>query len=196
MVYGAAFEETCLRKLIAHIETRTGFFIELVNFNVRNKQYVCAGDLRALELLQKTCDRLRRSTSAGLDVEKQLDQLPHCGDVSRYVNIAAVDVSLKRGLATVPLAGIDVPFHSTYLRPRMEAFRRVLLDSLDTQRLVPEELVGKYIPNVTGTLFRIDREYFNEAWEATGSEKLANVLSNWRQWAGKVKAEKAVMASA
>lgn len=87
-------------------------------------------------------------------------------------------ISLRRGTATVPLAGVDVPFHSSLLRPRMAAFRRVLQESLDLERVRPQRLVGKYVPNVTGAPFDISRAYIEEVWRATGSEKLGEVLGD------------------
>ncbi|KAK8015932.1 hypothetical protein PG991_008820 [Apiospora marii] len=135
------FTEATLCTLVAKIHAQTGYFIEVVNLNIRNGQYVCAGDLRALDLLQRICD--------------------------------------ARGAATVPLTGVDVPFHSSYLRPRMDAFRRVLLDNLDVARLSPDKLVGRYVPNVTGKPFALTRDYFEESLRITGSERIRKVLEEW-----------------
>lgn len=109
-----------------------------------------------------------------------------------YVGRAPQDVTLRRGVATVPLSGVDVPFHSSFLRPRMEAFRRVLQDSLDADRVLPQRLVGKYIPNVTGTPFDISKEYIEGVWDLTASETLKNVLDDWEGWNDRMQRERGV----
>ncbi|KAK7937721.1 uncharacterized protein PG986_014589 [Apiospora aurea] len=163
------FTEATLCDLVARIRSQTGFFVEVVNLNIRNGQYVCAGDLRALDLLQRGL--------AGL-IEGLIAKFR-----PTYDGIAsASEVQLRRGAATVPLSGVDVPFHSSYLRPRMDAFRRVLLDNLDVSRLSPEKLVGRYVPNVTGKPFELSRAYFEESLRITGSERIQKVLDEWDTW--------------
>jgi fatty acid synthase subunit beta, fungi type len=184
--------DSALRELIVSIQAESGFFIEIVNLNIRNGQYVCAGELRALDLLQKVCDELRGMRSCPRPAE-------HFASIIRrhapaYVGMLPQTVQLKRGVATVPLAGVDVPFHSSFLRPRMEAFRRVLLDSLNAERLRPERLVGKYIPNVTGTPFAIDKEYFQEVLEITKSERVKEVLDHWDDWMGRAQRQRVAVA--
>jgi fatty acid synthase subunit beta len=99
-------------------------------------------------------------------------------------------IELRRGYATVPLAGVDVPFHSSFLLSRMEPFRQVLLDNLDKGRVDPDRLVGKYIPNVTGTPFEITKDYFEEVLKATKSARVKAVLDQWdTRWMPKVRQE-------
>jgi fatty acid synthase subunit beta len=102
-------------------------------------------------------------------------------------------IEVKRGVATVPLAGVDVPFHSSFLRPRMEAFRRVLQDSLSAERLKPSLLVGRYIPNVNGTPFSLEKEYFEETLRITKSEPLREILDSWEDWMMRVGNERDVL---
>ena len=169
---------------------KTGLFIEIVNLNVRGKQYVCAGDLRALDLLQRICDDLKTNEYANPE-EKFVDLVTlHTGVSS---NVPAAQVRLSRGLATIPLTGIDVPFHSSYLRPRMEAFRSLLEDCLDGNTMTPEKLIGRYIPNVTGTPFKIDRAYFEEVLDITKSERIEKVVRDWESWASKIDQERSLM---
>lgn len=160
--------------------------MEVVNLNIRNGQYVCAGDLRALDLLQRICDSLKRQASVSKLSQDAITELAEALIVKlapTYDAIAsASEVQLQRGAATVPLSGVDVPFHSSYLRPRMDAFRRVLLDNLDVSRLSPEKLVGRYVPNVTGKPFELSREYFEESLRITGSERIQKVLEDWDAW--------------
>lgn len=186
---------------------------------MRDGQYVCAGDLRALELLQRVCDdaaRAAKASEAGgsataaaaatpLDAdalarlithqqrqqEQEQEQQPPPGGPG-----AAALVRLRRGAATVPLPGVDVPFHSSFLRPRMDAFRRVLHDTLDADRLRPGRLVHRYIPNVTGAPFDITRAYFERAERATGSASLRAVLAAWDDWMARVERERVALAAA
>ncbi|KAK8022512.1 hypothetical protein PG993_013279 [Apiospora rasikravindrae] len=180
------FTEATLCDLVARIQSKTGFFVEVVNLNIRNGQYVCAGDLRALDLLQRVCDSVKKEAAGPAFSQEGLadltdDLIAKLGP--SYDGIAsASEVQLRRGAATVPLSGVDVPFHSSYLRPRMDAFRRVLLDNLDVARLSPEKLVGRYVPNVTGKPFELSREYFEESLRITGSERIQKVLDEWDTW--------------
>lgn len=107
-----------------------------------------------------------------------------------YAGKAPQQIRLKRGVATVPLVGVDVPFHSSLLRPRMKAFRRVLQESLNLDRVKPQRLVGKYIPNITGAPFSISKEYFESVCQITKSEALKDVLDNWGTWVERVGVER------
>ncbi|KAK7990686.1 fatty acid synthase subunit beta [Apiospora arundinis] len=181
------FTEATLCDLVARIHKQAGFFVEVVNLNIRNGQYVCAGDLRALDLLQRVCDSVKKQAAVGSRFSQEgmaeLTEDLIAKLASTYDGISsASEVQLQRGAATVPLSGVDVPFHSSYLRPRMDAFRRVLLDNLDVTRLSPEKLVGKYVPNVTGKPFELTREYFEESLRITGSERIQKVLEDWDTW--------------
>jgi fatty acid synthase subunit beta len=89
---------------------------------------------------------------------------------------------LERGFATIPLKGIDVPFHSTFLRSGVKPFRSFLLKKINKTTIDPSKLVGKYIPNVTAKPFEITKEHFEEVYELTGSPRIANVLANWDKY--------------
>src|SRR5690606_31606612 len=60
----------------------------------------------------------------------------------------------KPALLYVP--GIDVPFHSTVLRDGVAEFRRHL-DAGLPERIDPEVLVGRYVPNLVPRLFTLER---------------------------------------
>jgi fatty acid synthase subunit beta len=191
---------------VAHIQTQTGFFIEIVNLNIRNRQYVCAGDLRAVDLLQRVCDELKKSdgtttsspSASGIDANRLHQALakatgdPEGSTTSLYGGKLPQQVRLRRGVATVPLVGVDVPFHSSLLRPRMKAFRRVLQESLNLDRVRPQRLVGKYIPNITGAPFEISQGYFEKVYGITQSEALRDVLDGWDGWEERVAREREV----
>ncbi|KAL1842324.1 hypothetical protein VTJ49DRAFT_5492 [Mycothermus thermophilus] len=186
---GKGFSETTLGQLVSQIQSQTGFFIEIVNLNIRNRQYVCAGDLRAVDLLQRICDDIKKGTGPSPQdssaFEAHLQQA-----ASFYAGKLPQQVMLKRGTATVPLVGVDVPFHSSLLRPRMGAFRRVLQESLNLDRVNPQRLVGKYIPNITGEPFEISKEYVEKVYQITNSEALKAVLDDWESWEVRIKRER------
>lgn len=87
-------------------------------------------------------------------------------------------LELQRGIATIPLKGIDVPFHSTFLRSGVKPFRSFLLKKINKTSIDPSKLVGKYIPNVTAKPFEISKEYFEEVYRLTNSPKIGNILAN------------------
>ena len=181
------FSETSLRSLVEKITADAGFFVEIVNLNVRNSQYVCAGDLRALDLLQHVLDAVKKGGAAA-DASSLAELVAK--NKARYQGVLASGLVLSRGAATVPLPGVDVPFHSSFLRPRMEAFRRVLLANLETGRIRPERLVGKYIPNVMGRPFEIGRDYVQDVLRVTESERVKAVLDDWEGWMGRADGER------
>lgn len=74
----------------------------------------------------------------------------------------ALLITLARGVAAVPLHGIDVPFRSTFLRSGVRPFRSLLSQFNKRENVDPKQLIGKYIPNLTGRPFEISRAYFEE----------------------------------
>ncbi|KAF2800346.1 beta subunit of fatty acid synthase [Melanomma pulvis-pyrius CBS 109.77] len=168
------FDVQALEACVAAIAAASGgTLLEIVNYNVENRQYVCAGTLRNLHTLTAVCNELHASGPAALP------SLPDI--IARHVaaNAGVAITQLERGTATIPLAGIDVPFHSSFLRPNLAAFREVLEKNIRKDWMDPEKLVGRYIPNVTARPFEISKEAFEYAYEVTGSERLKGVLDNW-----------------
>ena len=87
-------------------------------------------------------------------------------------------IQLQRGKATIPLEGIDVPFHSSHLRNTVDRFRQCLLrPGFLVENVDVEQLVGKYIPNLMARPFSLEREYIQEAFELTRSPILGEILS-------------------
>jgi fatty acid synthase subunit beta len=91
-------------------------------------------------------------------------------------------LELQRGFATIPLKGIDVPFHSTFLRSGVKPFRSFLLKKINKTSIDPSKLIGKYIPNVTAKPFEITKAYFEEVYRLTNSPRIGNVLANWDKY--------------
>jgi fatty acid synthase len=130
-------------ELVAAVAAATGQLCEIVNHNLRGKQYAVAGSVRALaELAVRLGD----------------------GQPGRPP------------LLYVP--GIDVPFHSSALRGGVDEFRWHLLDKLP-ERIDPDALIGRYIPNLYPHVFRLDRDYVEGVRDACGSQVLTDLLADW-----------------
>ncbi|KAI8318418.1 fatty acid synthase beta subunit, partial [Martensiomyces pterosporus] len=99
---------------------------------------------------------------------------------SQYVALASTGgAPLKRGRATVPLAGIDVPFHSTQLAPGVEPFREYLLSKIDPSSADYSTLHNHYIPNLTGLPFEVSQDYFKLVHNLTESPAIGKHLQKW-----------------
>ncbi|KAH9885879.1 fatty acid synthase beta subunit [Xylariomycetidae sp. FL2044] len=180
---GGHFSEQALKYVVAMIAARTGSFLEIVNFNVRNMQYVCAGELRAIDVLGGVMDRIKTQKLDMRQPELAATGLAEIIDVSDMRTRAKPrPLELSRGMTTVPLRGIDVPFHSTYLRPGVASFRGFLLQNLVKTSIEPVQLVGRYIPNVTARPFELSRDYFEYVHGITRSPRIAQVLGGWKKY--------------
>lgn len=84
-------------------------------------------------------------------------------------------ITLARGVAAVPVHGIDVPSHSTFLRSGVRPFRNLLLQFSKLENVDPKQLIRKYTPNLKGMPFEISRAYFEELGRLTGSEEIERV---------------------
>ena len=86
---------------------------------------------------------------------------------------------MARGEATIPLPGIDVPFHSKFLEDGVPAFRHVLQQRMSVETIDPYILVNRYIPNVTAQPFSLAESYVRSVFERTHSEILGEILQNF-----------------
>ena len=90
-------------------------------------------------------------------------------------------IKLERGFATIPLPGIDVPFHSRYLWAGVLPFRTYLSKKINPADLNPDLLVGRYIPNLTAVPFDISKTYAELVFNQTDSPRLDKVLKGWEK---------------
>jgi malonyl CoA-acyl carrier protein transacylase len=149
---------------------------------VYNSQYVIAGGLVGLEALK-----------LALDAIKKLGRKPEGADLANIVLKSAADakkkadatsdgwIRLDRGQATIPLTGLDTPFHSRKLMPGVPAFRAVLVNTFSRFPVRASELVGRYIPNVLGTTFSLRKEYLQSIFQATDSEIVKQALADYER---------------
>ncbi|KAJ5119547.1 hypothetical protein N7448_010216 [Penicillium atrosanguineum] len=183
------FNEQALQYVVENIAEQTGWLLEIVNYNVANMQYVAAGDLRALDCLTNLLNFLK---AQNIDIPT-LMQTMSLEDVKAHLVSIIMEcvkqteakprpINLERGFATIPLKGIDVPFHSTFLRSGVKPFRSFLLKKINKTTIDPSKLVGKYIPNVTARPFEITKEYFEDVYKLTNSPRIASILANWDKY--------------
>ena len=183
------FNEQALQYVVENVAESTGWLVEIVNFNVANTQYVAAGDLRALDCLTNVLNYLKAQNidipalmqSMSLDAVKTHLQAI-INECAAQTQQKPTPLELQRGYATIPLRGIDVPFHSTFLRSGVKPFRSFLLKKINRTTIDPGKLVGKYIPNVTAKPFELTKEYFEEVYRLTNSPRIGNVLANWDKY--------------
>ncbi|KAI9167201.1 Fatty acid synthase subunit beta [Paramyrothecium foliicola] len=181
------FNEEALQFVVNNITEETGWLLEIVNYNIANMQYVCAGDLRALDTLAGVTNFIKKQQ---IDIEEMRSNIEEAKDALRQIIRGCAEQTLKkplpleleRGFATIPLRGIDVPFHSTFLRSGVKPFRSFLLKKINKTTIDPSKLVGKYIPNVTAKPFALTKEYFEDVYKLTNSPKIGAVLANWDKY--------------
>jgi fatty acid synthase subunit beta, fungi type len=108
------FNEQALQFVVQNISETTGWLIEIVNYNVANMQYVCAGDLRALDCMTNVLNVLKMQK---IDIQALMQQMSmedvkeHLVDiineVKKKTEAKPQPIELERGFAVIPLKGID-----------------------------------------------------------------------------------------
>ncbi|KAF9504306.1 hypothetical protein BS47DRAFT_1308362 [Hydnum rufescens UP504] len=184
------FNEVALHEVVEVIAHRSNVLLEIVNYNVEGSQYVCAGDLLALQSLMNVLNYLKKENidiqkTYSVDRVKEMLQeiVDNCIKAARQKQEADNGyIVLEHGFATIPLPGIDVPFHSRYLWAGVMPFRACKsLQKINSAHLNPNLLVGKYIPNLIAKPFEISWEYAQIIYDQTSSPHLDKVLKNWER---------------
>ncbi|KAH6654701.1 putative fatty acid synthase subunit beta [Truncatella angustata] len=166
--------EVQLLSIVELISKQSSLLLEVVNFNVADKQYVCAGHNRALWVLSQVLDDCSKFKRTGLCLTQQLQ------DCVGNSMAKPRDSTLQRSLAFIPLLGIDIPFHSSLLKKNIELSREFLEESIPKNTIIPSRLVGQWIPNILGQSFSIEYDFVAAAYQATGSKKLQEILQKVR----------------
>ncbi|CCH45960.1 fatty acid synthase [Wickerhamomyces ciferrii] len=183
------FTQDALKFVVDRVGKQTTWLVEIVNYNVENQQYVAAGDLRALDTLGNVLnfiklqkiDIVKLQEQLSLEkVEEHLNEI--IDEVSKKSTAKAQPIDLERGFATIPLRGISVPFHSSYLRNGVKPFKAFLEKNILKENVKTDRLIGKYIPNLTAKPFEVTKEYFQDVYELTKSDKIKEVLDNWDKY--------------
>ncbi|KAM3582650.1 fatty acid synthase alpha subunit Lsd1 [Umbelopsis sp. WA50703] len=184
-----SFNDTALRYVVDAIAVQSKDVLEIVNFNVENWQYVAAGSIPNLDVLTNVLNYLKVSkidlqklmeTMPLEDVKKQLSEIIDGALEKARAKIAAHGrIQLERGHATVPLPGIDVPFHSSFLLSGVAPFRTYLAKKINPTYVDVNQLTGKYIPNLTAEPFSIAKSYIENVYNLTSSPRLGKVIKTW-----------------
>lgn len=174
---GEHFNESKLYEIVDLVSQTSGKLLQVVNFNVQDRQYVVAGSLVNLEALSLILTHCRSTPDVTIE-----QVVMECLEKAKRKKAPIV---LSRGTATIPLAGIDVPFHSRELLNGVPSFRNLLRPKFDPQVLERQLnlLVNRYIPNLIAKPFSLEKSYVEEVYEATGSPLLGELLvpENWNQ---------------
>jgi len=173
------FSEDSLRKVVSGVASETGWLLEIVNYNVRNQQYVTAGDLRGLDTLTTVLNLLKINKVDDLSQISEEMAKEFIAEAAKASEAKPQPIALERGFAVIPLPGISVPFHSSYLRSGVKPFKNFLTKRVAKDAVKPSSLKGKYIPNLTAKPFQISKEYFQEVYDLTGSPECKRIIDNW-----------------
>ncbi|SGZ13233.1 BQ5605_C028g10557 [Microbotryum silenes-dioicae] len=186
---GKSFGDAALREVVDTISRRGSILIEVVNYNVEGQQYVVAGHFVALQALTNVLNflkvqkidlaKLTEMMSIDEVKEKLGDIVDECVKSARELQAKSGFLVLERGFATIPLPGIDVPFHSRYLWAGVMPFRTYLSKKVNLAHFNADLLVGRYIPNLTAEPYAVTRAYAEKIHTQTSSPRLSKVLKNW-----------------
>ncbi|KWU43709.1 hypothetical protein RHOSPDRAFT_19103 [Rhodotorula sp. JG-1b] len=191
---GKTFGDAALREVVETISRRGNILIEVVNYNVEGQQYVVAGHLVALQSLTNVLNFLKvqkidlvklTETMSIEQVKEHLCEIvDECVQKARDLQGKTGFITLERGFATIPLPGIDVPFHSRYLWAGVMPFRTYLSKKVNPAHFNADLLVGRYIPNLTAVPYEVNKEYAERIHTQTSSPRLNKILSSWdeEQW--------------
>ncbi|KAJ2830354.1 fatty acid synthase alpha subunit Lsd1 [Coemansia erecta] len=170
----STFGEEQLLEVIRGICAASPGLLDIVNHNVCGHQYSVAGTLTNLEILRAVLDDIASSgVMSQHDIGSRVRSVVHDALAKPAVT------SLVRGRATIPLAGIDVPFHSQLLLGGVDLFRHVLRAKVGLSGIPVNMLCGRYVPNLTAAPFDVSKEYFELVYNATKSAVIESVLSDW-----------------
>ncbi|KAJ2826919.1 fatty acid synthase alpha subunit Lsd1, partial [Coemansia furcata] len=171
---GHVVSDRVLTMAISTICERSSELLEVVNYNVCDSQYVVAGTLRQLAVLRLVLNDIATHGA------------PADGDWQTQISLIVDDILANpidsqpvRGRATIPLSGIDVPFHSRKLLSGVDELRMVLQEMVQPENINYSLLHLRYIPNLTAVPFKVSREYFGLVHSITQSPAAASVLDSW-----------------
>lgn len=172
----SGFGEAHLQRLVAGIEAATGKLLQIVNNNVEDWQYVCTGDRTALRALSLACDAIHADPSAALASPEGVvvAAAKQARTEEARAEAEGEKTPLERGRATIPLPGIDVPFHSRFLLGGVPSFRAVLAKAITIEgtKRVLGTLLHRYVPNLVAMPFELSPRFVAVVYAATESEML------------------------
>ncbi|KAH9957667.1 hypothetical protein BC827DRAFT_1377997 [Russula dissimulans] len=178
--------------------------LEIVNFNVEGQKYVCAGKLVASQALTNVLNYLKMHCKTLPSELKRVDTTlraystrltsPSRAKVKEMLKGIVNDcyesalekpetggyITLERasGLATVPLSGIDAPFHSCYPWSGVMPFCAYLSKKIHADLLDPSLLNGVYIPDLVASPFAVHKAYAEPIYNRALSPRLSERLTH------------------
>lgn len=187
---GASFSDAAFSEVVDTIGRVSGRLLQTVNYNVSGQQLVVAGELITLHTMTNVLNYIKVQK---IDL-KQLQEVMTIEEVRERLEMIVKEIysqaeeeakkgtiELQRGFATIPLPGIDVPFHSRYLNGGVAPFRSYLSKRINMEAISPNLLVGRYIPNLIAKPFELTKEYAEIIFNQTDSVRLERVLKNWER---------------
>ncbi|OGM47233.1 hypothetical protein ABOM_004000 [Aspergillus bombycis] len=182
---GKGFTPKDLSDIVRAISAESQQLLEIANFNVEGEQYVCTGTTPNLYVLGKVLDHIAHGNHPLPSVsEKEPPEASNslqsiiAGHVQES-NRLPTPIKLERGRATIPLHGINTPFHSSHLRTTVDDYRSLLLRSdVVNWRGEIGKLAGRYVPNVIGKPFSLEVDYIQKVFDITGSPVLQKILGS------------------
>ncbi|KAK8093874.1 fatty acid synthase subunit beta [Apiospora hydei] len=170
---GKHFDDNALRHIVRHIHQESGELLEIVNFNVKGDQYVCAGHVRNLYCLAEILNAAAALKVKPASIQEFIKSpQPSATDLGKSIaefiehsKTLPVGLELRRGKATIPLVGIDSRRGGDFLRSRIQV-----------DGIRPERLVGRFIPNVVGKPFSLSSAFVKEVAEITHSPTLQRLV--------------------
>ncbi|KAF0719408.1 hypothetical protein As57867_001060, partial [Aphanomyces stellatus] len=177
------FDENTLFNIVDMIDKLSNKLCQVVNYNVQGSQYVVAGELVNLEVLTRVMNSIKEHPTSPENLEG-LIQREIAAVRMQKVAVASSKggkFELKRGVATIPLAGLDLPFHSRQLIGSIQAFRDLLRPFFKRERLFQSRRVleGRYMPNLMAKPFQFTKVFAQEVFDLTGSLPLKELLARW-----------------
>ena len=188
---GEGFTQEALQFIVDKIKEISDEVLQIVNYNVVGQQYVASGELTTLDCLSNVLNFIKMEK---LNVTKLLEKMSRDQLEQKLTEIAkgvyAKCVQKKennggraiseRGFATIPLPGIDVPFHSSFLLSGVAPFRELLKQKLSVDWVDVKALKARYIPNLVARPFDISKKFVEVVFESSKSPKIQTVLDNWK----------------
>lgn len=177
--------QVVVQAVVQHSPRR--MLLEIVNYNIDGQQYVVSGELTALECLTQF---LNFVYAKKIDVNRLKSQMSeekikeHMAEIVQGIfqeKCTQPVLEVSKGISSIPLAGIDVPFHSSFLLPGVPAFRSILQKKLQVSDIIVSGLEGKYVPNLMGIPFWVSREFLEKVYSVSGSNVVKELLDNWNE---------------
>ena len=189
---GPYFGEMGLSLVVEAIAQESKGLLEIVNFNVENMQYVVAGCLINLDVLRLVLDQVKAmklnfkelvKTKSEDEIKNQL--LTIIGNslaASRKRHEEGGNFLVQeRGTSTIPLAGTDEPFHSSFLLNSVVPFREIIRKKLEPKLINVDLLVGKYIPNLVAEPLSLSPQFAEKIYHKTQSPPIKKLLDAWNK---------------